>query len=222
MVRHFEGELEHLKERLLGMGTLVESMINSSIKSILETDESAKQEVFAREAEVNKCQIEIDDHCITMIALHQPAAADLRFITAAMKINSDLERMGDQAVNIAGHNVRAVESIPKPVVDYISRMSDKVKTMVRECLDAFVKRDVTLAEDVLRSDDEVDAQKKEIFMKLTDCMQRDPNTISHSLDILLISRHLERLGDHATNIAEDVIYMVLGKDIRHHVLDDGK
>jgi phosphate transport system protein len=219
MVRHFEQELDNLKKRLLDMGKLVEGMINSSIKSILDRDESAKNEVFDQEAKVNKCQIEIDEYCIAMIALHQPAAVDLRFITAAMKINSDLERMGDQAVNIAGHSVRSMESIPEIVTDYISRMSAKVKAMVRDCLDAFVARDVNLAEKVLLSDDEVDSSKKEIFTKLTDCMQHDPNTISHSLEILLVSRHLERLGDHATNIAEDVIYMVMGKDIRHHMLD---
>jgi phosphate transport system protein len=220
MIRHFEEELNLLKQRLLAMGNLVEGMINSAIRAVLEQKADLKKDAIEREEEVNKSQIDIDDSCITMIALQQPAAADLRFITSAMKINSDLERMGDQAVNIAQHSLEAAEVVTAEVKELTSRMSEKVKKMVRDSLDSFVKRDLRMAQDVLESDDEVDAAKDEIYLKLTDFMKNDPDTINRSLDFILISRNLERIGDHATNIAEDVIYMVAGKDIRHHILEE--
>ncbi|RPJ09074.1 MAG: phosphate signaling complex protein PhoU [Spirochaetaceae bacterium] len=219
MMRQFEGELDDLKKQLLSMGKLVETMIHNAIRSILDRNENLRKDVFAHEDEVNRNQVEIDDHCITMIALRQPAAVDLRFITSAMKINSDLERMGDQAVNIAEHNAKSTESVSQPMLEQVTHMSEKVKKMVRDSLDAFVKKDIRLAEAVLASDDEVDSSKDDITRKLTDCMKGNPESISHSLEILLIARNLERIGDHATNIAEDVIYMVKGKDIRHHMYD---
>jgi phosphate transport system protein len=218
MVRHFEEALNELKKRLLGMGRLVEEMIHNAIRAVLEQKKELQQAVISHEEEVNKSQIEIDDICITMIALQQPAAADLRFITSAMKINSDLERMGDQAVNVAQHSLESAAAAAE-VKGLISRMSEMVKKMVRDSLDSFVKRDIRLAQDVLESDDGVDSAKDEIYSKLTDCMKLDPATINRSLDLILISRNLERIGDHATNIAEDVIYMVAGKDIRHHILE---
>jgi phosphate transport system protein len=219
MVRHFEEALNELKKRLLGMGRLVEEMIHNAIRAVLEQKKELQQAVISHEEEVNKSQIEIDDICITMIALQQPAAADLRFITSAMKINSDLERMGDQAVNVAQHSLESAAAAAAEVKGLISRMSEMVKKMVRDSLDSFVKRDIRLAQDVLESDDGVDSAKDEIYSKLTDCMKLDPATINRSLDLILISRNLERIGDHATNIAEDVIYMVAGKDIRHHILE---
>ncbi len=219
MIRHFEEELNELKKRLLAMSRLVEEMINEAIRIVLEQNPELKRDVLEREERVNKSQIEIDDSCITMIALQQPAAADLRFLPSAMKINSDLERMGDQAVNIAHHSLESGEAATAEVKGLISRMSEMVKKMVRDSLDSFVKRDVRMAQDVLESDDAVDTAKDELYTKLTDCMKQDPGTITRSLDLILISRYLERIGDHATNIAEDVIYMVVGKDIRHHILE---
>jgi phosphate transport system protein len=217
MIRHFEEELNRLKERLLAMGRVVESMINNAIRSIIEQKEELKKDVITHEAEVNRIQIEIDDICITLIALQQPTAIDLRFITSAMKINSDLERMGDQAINIIDHSIDAVDCMPQNVLNHISLMSEKVEKMVRNSLDSFIKKDVAMAKGVLLMDDEVDTLKERIFQDLLECMKEDAGKIKHSLDLVIISRNLERIGDHATNISEDVIYMVLGKDIRHHV-----
>jgi len=220
MIRHFEEELNELKKRLLAMSRLVEEMVNHSIRAVMEQKKDRKQDVIEREEQVNKSQIEIDESIIAVIARQQPAAADLRFLTSAMKINSDLERMGDQAVNIAQHSLDRAETVSTEIKELISRMSEMVKKMVRDSLESFVTRDLRLAQDVLERDDEVDSAKDEISAKLTDRMQGDPATIHRSLDLILISRNLERIGDHATNIAEDVIYMVAGKDIRHHILEE--
>ncbi|OGF47224.1 MAG: phosphate transport system regulatory protein PhoU [Candidatus Firestonebacteria bacterium RIFOXYC2_FULL_39_67] len=217
MNRHFDEELGELKERLLYMASLVESMINYSIKSLVERKEELVQETYKHEAEVNKIQVEIDDKCLKLIALHQPAAADLRFITSAMKINAELERMGDQAVNIADASVKLLKQPPlKPLID-TPRMAEIVKKMVKESLDSFVKKDIELAKVVLKTDDEVDDLKDQIFRELLTYMSAEPSNISRALELILISRHLERIGDHATNIAEDVIFLVAGKDIRHHL-----
>jgi phosphate transport system protein len=207
MIRHFEEELNLLKQRLLAMGNLVEGMINSAIRAVLEQKADLKKDAIEREEEVNKSQIDIDDSCITMI----PAAAGGR--------RPALHHLR-QAVNIAQHSLEAAEVVTAEVKELTSRMSEKVKKMVRDSLDSFVKRDLRMAQDVLESDDEVDAAKDEIYLKLTDFMKNDPDTINRSLDFILISRNLERIGDHATNIAEDVIYMVAGKDIRHHILEE--
>jgi phosphate transport system protein len=220
MIRHFEEELNQVKDRLVSMGGLVETMINSAIRCIIDRNAELKKTVISNEDAVNKTQIEIDEICIALIALQQPAAADLRFITAAMKINSDLERMGDQAVNIIQHSIDSAGTVPQPVKDIISQMSEKVKAMVKRSLEAFLKKDLKTARCVLESDDEVDDAKDEVYRQLTDFMKTDPGTINRSLDLLLISRNLERIGDHATNIAEDVIYMVAGKDIRHHIMEE--
>lgn len=217
MERHFDEELKTLKERILYMGSLIESMIHYAIKSLVERNNDLLKEVFKHEDEVNKLHIEIDDICLKLLALRQPIAVDLRFITAAMKINSDLERMGDQAINIS-QNTEDLLKEPqlKPLID-LPRMADIVKKMVKDSLDAFVKKEPELAKSVLTRDDEVDNLKDQIFRELLTYMMTDPNNIERSLDLILISRNLERIGDHATNIAEDVIFMALGKDIRHHI-----
>lgn len=217
MERHFDEELKTLKERILYMGSLIESMIHYAIKSLVERNSNLLKEVFKHEDEVNKLHIEIDDICLKLLALRQPIAVDLRFITAAMKINSDLERMGDQAINIS-QNTEDLLKQPqlKPLID-LPRMADIVKKMVKDSLDAFVKKEPELAKSVLTRDDEVDNLKDQIFRELLTYMMADPNNIERSLDLILISRNLERIGDHATNIAEDVIFMALGKDIRHHI-----
>ena len=219
MNRHFDEELGELKERLLYMASVVESMINYSVKSLVDRKEEFTKEVYKHEDEVNKIQVEIDDKCLKLIALHQPAAQDLRFLTSAMKINSDLERMGDQAVNIADASVKLLKQPPlKPLID-TPRMSEIVKKMVKDSLDAFVKKDVALAKKVMATDDEVDDLKDQIFRELLTYMSSDAANISRALELILISRHLERIGDHATNIAEDVIFLVEGKDVRHHLGD---
>ncbi|MBN2534249.1 MAG: phosphate signaling complex protein PhoU [Spirochaetales bacterium] len=216
MIRHFEEDLKHLKERVLSMGNVVESMIDKAIQSIIKEDIELKNQVLKWEEEVNKTQIEIDETCIALIALQQPAAVDLRFITSAMKINSDLERMGDQAVNIIDHSLKSIRCMPQAIIDYITKMSEFVQKMVSRSLEAFVTYNVEMAKGVLLLDDDVDSLKEQIFHEIQECIKGDTEKINHSLDLVIISRNLERIGDHATNISEDVIYMILGKDIRHH------
>jgi len=165
---------------------------------------------------VNELQIEIDDRCLKLIALQQPMASDLRLITAAMKINADLERIGDQAVNIAETALRLLPQPPlKPLID-IPRMAENAEAMTRDALDAFVRKDAALARRVLARDDEVDQLKDQVFRVLLTYMMADPGTIERALGLILISRNLERIADHATNIAEDVIFLVEAKDVRHH------
>ncbi|OGL51787.1 MAG: phosphate transport system regulatory protein PhoU [Candidatus Schekmanbacteria bacterium RIFCSPHIGHO2_02_FULL_38_11] len=216
MKRHFEDELKELKERLLYMGSLVEERIYKSIKALVDRNEEECREIAATDDLVNDLHIEIDDRCLRLLALRQPIAIDLRFITAAMKINSDLERMGDLAVNIA-ENVLILLKGPfiKPLID-VPRMAVIAEKMLKDSLDAFVSKDVELARSVILRDDEVDALKDQVFRELLTYMIADAKTIPRALSLILVSRHLERIADHATNIAEDVIYMVLGKDIRHH------
>ena len=219
MTRVFDSELAELKELLLYMGGLVESMIHLSIKSLVEREESVGKEVYGKENEVNKLQMEIDDRCLKLIALNQPAGTDLRFITSAMKINSELERMGDQAINIADASKELLKfSQLKRLID-IPLMADISKTMVKDCLDAFVRADAELARSVLVRDNKVDGLKDQIFRELLTYMLSETKHIPVALELILISRHLERIGDHATNIAEDVIFMVEGQDVRHYQKD---
>lgn len=216
MIRHFDEELDELKKQLFQMGGLVEEMIHFAVKALAERNEGLADEVFRRENEVNKIQLEIDDRCLKLIALHQPAAIDLRFITSAMKINSDLERMGDQAINIIETSVDLLKQPPlKPLID-IPKMAEIAKWMVKSSLESFIKKDECLARSVLLKDDEVDNLKDSIFKELLELMAKDPKNIVRALDLILISRNLERIGDHATNISEDVVFMIIGKDIRHH------
>ncbi len=217
MHRHFEDQLEELKERMLFMSSLVEKAIHTSLEALNHRNETlATQVLVDMEPQINELHLELDDRALQLLALQQPMAVDLRFITATMKINSDLERMGDQAVNIAQRALSIVaQPALKPLID-IPRMADIAKGMVRDALDAFVRRDTELARQVVLRDDEVDSYRDLIFRELIAHMIRDPRHILQALDLILVSRNLERIADHATNIAEDVIYMVLGRDIRHH------
>lgn len=215
MTRHFHEELEALKQTLLAMGGLVEDQIRRVMKALLERDDVAAQEVIERDRQVNTYDVEVDEQCVSLLALHQPAAGDLRFITTAMKIVTDLERIGDQAVNIAQRVVELnVEPQLKPYID-LPRMAEKAQRMVKESLDAFVARDTALARQVCGEDEEVDALKEQIFRELLTFMMEDPRTIPRAIRLILISRFMERVADHATNIAEMVIYMVEGKMVRH-------
>jgi phosphate transport system protein len=214
--RHFETELQSLKRRLLGMGALVEERVHAAMQALMERRAEAAHAVIAGDAEVNDLQIEIDDRCLKLLALQNPMASDLRLITAAMKINADLERIGDQAVNIAENAVKIASAPPlRPMID-LPRMAEMAESMTRDSLDAFVRRDATLARDVLSRDDGVDQLKDQIFRVLLTHMMADPGTIERALALLLVSRNLERIADHATNIAEDVIFVVEAKDVRHH------
>ena len=213
---HFDEELQALKNRLLSMGALVEERVHDAIHALIERRLDAAERIIASDQDVNDMQIDIDERCLRLLALQQPMASDLRLITAAMKINADLERIGDQAVNIAEQAVRILAHPPlKPLID-LPRMAEISERMTRESLDAFVRKDATLARAILARDDEVDALKDQVFRVLLTYMMADPGTIERALGLILISRHLERIADHATNIAEDVIFVVEAKDVRHH------
>ena len=214
-VPHFQEELELLKTRLLEMGGLAEDRLREAVRGLVERDLEVVERVLTGDAAINQLHIEIDDRCFKLLALHQPMAVDLRSIVSAVKINTDLERVGDLAVNIAEAVRRYFQHPPvKELID-IPRMAVVAQTMLRDSLDAYVRRDTGLAHSVLNCDDELDELKTMVFRELLTHMLRDPGTIEPSLDLILISRHLERIGDHATNVAEDVIFMVSARDVRH-------
>ena len=216
VVPHFQEELATLKERLLTMGGLAEEGVRGAVDALTKRDVRAIDRVLVGDEPVNQLHIEIDKRAFQLLALHQPMAVDLRAIVAALKINTDLERVGDLAINIAEAAKRYVRQLPvKKLID-IPRMADIAQVMLRDALDAYVRRDVDLAQRVLDRDDELDTLKTQIFRELLTYMLQDPSTIEASLDLILISRHLERIGDHATNVAEDVIFMVSARDVRHH------
>jgi phosphate transport system protein len=219
VVRHFQEELEQLKKRLLEMGGLAEEHVRLAIKGLVDRDHELIERVLVEDEPINRLHIEIDNRCFTLLALYQPMAADLRTIVAAVKINTDLERVGDLAVNIAEAARRYCTHPPvKKLID-IPRMATIAQTMLRDALDAFVRRDTALAQQVLNEDDRLDSLKTQIFRELLTYMLQDPTTIEPALDLILVSRHLERIGDHATNIAEDVIFIVSARDVRHHASD---
>ena len=219
VVRHFQEELDGLKTRLLEMGGLAEEEVRLSIQGLVERDHALLERVMRGDGPLNSLHIEIDNRCFMLLALHQPMAADLRTIVAAVKINTDLERVGDLAVNIAEAAVRYAQHPPvKRLID-IPLMAGLAQSMLRDSLDAFVRRDAELAQRVLDEDDKLDALKTQIFRELLTYMLQDPSTIEPALDLILISRHLERIGDHATNIAEDVIFIISARDVRHHSAD---
>jgi phosphate transport system protein len=215
-LRHFESELEELEQRLLEMGGRVEAAVHDSVLSLIERNESIAQQVLINEARINQMEIANDDLTVRLIGLHQPMATDLRFLTVAIKINNDLERMGDLAVNIVERSLALMKEPPvKPLID-IPHMARLVEFMVRQSLDAFVNRDAELAHSVLVSDDAVDNLRDTTYRELVGFMQRDPDTISRALNLMFVARNLERIADHATNIAEDVLFLVRGVDVRHH------
>jgi phosphate transport system protein len=214
--RHFQEELDQLKTRLLQMGGLAEDRVSAIVAALVLRDAKAVDRVLTGDGPINQLHIEIDGRCFTLLALHQPMAVDLRAIVSAVKINTDLERVGDLAINIAEAVRRYLRHPPvKELID-IPRMADIAQRMLRDALDAYVRRDTALAQDVLNRDDELDALKTQVFRELLTHMLQNTGTIEPALDLILISRHLERIGDHATNVAEDVIFMVLAKDVRHH------
>jgi len=220
-VRHFQEELERLKTRLLEMGGLAEEQVRLAVKGLVDRDRDLIGRVLVGDEPVNALHIEIDGRCFTLLALHQPIAIDLRAIVAAVKINTDRERVGDLAINIAEAARRYSQHPPvKKLID-IPRMAAIAQAMLRDSLDAFVRQDTTLAQHVLDEDDKLDELKTQIFRELLTYMLQDPTTIEPALDLVLVSRHLERIGDHATNIAEDVIFIVSAKDVRHHSADGG-
>jgi phosphate transport system protein len=218
-VRHFEEELDTLQARLLEMGGLAEERVRAAVHGLVSRDVAVTDQILRGDEPINQLHVEVDERCFRLLALYQPMATDLRGIVAAVKINSDLERVGDLAVNIAEAARRyALHPPVKQLID-IPRMGNIAQAMLHDALDSFVKRDTVLARAVLKADDELDALKTQVFRELLTYMLQDPATIEPSLDLILVSRHLERIGDHATNIAEDVIFMVSAQDVRHHARD---
>ncbi|HET9321232.1 MAG TPA: phosphate signaling complex protein PhoU [Bryobacteraceae bacterium] len=216
-MRHFVEELEDLQGRLLEMGTLVESAIHQSVQALEERSEELARQVLGNEDRINHLEIEIDELAVRLLALQQPMARDLRFLTAAIKINTDLERMGDLAVNIVERAMALIHRpAVKPSID-IPQMARTVESMVRKSLDAFVRREPELARSVLLADDTVDQLRDTIISELVSFMQDNPAKIPQGLDLILVARHLERIADHATNIAEDTLFLVKGVDVRHHL-----
>ena len=215
---HFQDELEQLKSLLLAMGGLAEDRVKAALHGLVDRDSPSIARVLSGDEAINRLHIEVDERCFRLLALHQPVAVDLRDIVSAVKINADLERVGDLAVNIAEAAERYLTHPPvKPLVD-IPRMGSIAQSMLRDALDAYVRRDLKLAQTVLDRDDELDGLKTQVFRDLLALMLEDKTTVEPSLDLILVSRHLERIGDHATNVAEDVIFMVSAKDVRHHSL----
>ena len=201
------------------MGGLAEEQVRLAVRSLVERDRALIDRVIGGDGPLNALHIEVDNRSFTLLALYQPMAVDLRAIVAAVKINTDLERVGDLAINIAEAARQYAAHPPvKKLID-IPRMAAIAQSMLRDALDAFVRRDTTLAQHVLDEDDALDTLKTQIFRELLTYMLQDPGTIEPALDLILISRHLERIGDHATNVAEDVIFMVSAKDVRHHATE---
>jgi len=217
-MRPFVTELGDLQNKLLEMGGLVETSIHTTIRALVERDESLMSSIWQSEDRINQLDIEIDEKATRLLALNQPVAKDLRFLTAAIKINSDLERMGDLAINLAQRSLSLLNRPQvKPLVD-IPHMSKTVESMVRKSLDAFVLRDEELARSVLMSDDEVDDLKNAIYRELLELIEHGEAPAGPGFDLIFIAHNLERIADHATNIAEDVLFLIKGVDVRHHHL----
>lgn len=215
MLRHFEQDLQNLKDQILVMGGHVEQAVEAATRALMERKPLDLKKVHEIESLINREHMEVDEACVQLLARQSPLAADLRLVIAVLKISTDLERMGDQAVNIAHNAKEYLEGEPiKDLLD-IPEMAKEVKVMVRDSLDAFVRRDGNLAQEVLKKDDKVDALKDKVFQDLIQYMAANSKNVEQALDLILIARNLERIGDHATNIAEDVIFAATGKDIRH-------
>ena len=219
MERHFEKDLNELKERLLWMGSLAERAVHQAVHAVLESDEPLARRVLEEEDAINELQLEVDDRVVQLLALHQLMAIDLRFVLAVSRINNDLERIGDQAVNIAQSAMRVLRHPQvKPYVD-LPRMSEMAEGMVRDSLNALVRGDIDLARSVLQRDDQVDRLRDQLFRELLTYMMENSAVVFAAFELILVAKNLERIGDHATNIAEDVIYFVAGRDVRHPALD---
>jgi phosphate transport system protein len=215
-VRYFSVELDQLNQKLLQMGALVESSIHRAVRSLVEKNADLAQQVLADEVTINHMEMEIDGMATRLLALRQPVARDLRLLTAALKINTDLERIGDLAEHVAKRSLSLMDHPLVKSLPDIPRMEALVRSMLHKCLEAFVQGDADLARTVLPSDDEVNRLRDSVYVDLLDAMRRDPGVVPAAITLIFIARHLERIGDHATNIAEDVVFLVKGIDVRHH------
>jgi len=215
--RHFEEELKQLQEKLFRMGLLVEEAIRKATEALLDRDSRRAQDVIRNDQEINLQEIEIDEMGHEFIALHQPAAADLRLITMMLKINNDLERMADQAVNIAEKAIVINQEPPFKASRALIELSQASLRIVRDALDAFIEVDPAKARDILERDDQIDDLNDRLYDELQNLMQEHPEHVRAAVSLIMISHNLERIGDLATNIAEDVIYVKRGVDVRHHI-----
>ncbi|MBI4443962.1 MAG: phosphate signaling complex protein PhoU [Acidobacteria bacterium] len=215
MPKHLQIEIEKLKKRLLAIGEIVVEAIQKALTALQERQAVAAQEVIQGDRRIDRAEVAVEEECLKILALHQPVAEDLRFIAAVMKINNDLERMGDEAVNIAEHAVFLANSDPIALPPRLNDLTEAAMRMVRESLAAFVTGDAQAARRICAEDDIVDDYNREVINMVWKMMERDPKTIERATHLFSVSRHLERIADHATNIAEDVVYMVEGKIIRH-------
>jgi phosphate transport system protein len=215
MSKRFRKELENIKKRILTLSSLVEERVQQASRAVEDIDAELAQRIIKADYEIDEMEVEIEEECLKVLALHQPVAVDLRFIIAVIKINSELERIGDQAVNIA-QRVEVIAKRPKPpfMFDY-AEMGQKAQRMLKMSLDALVNLDVDIAYKVITLDDEVDRIKKDAYDQIKQAIKDLPERVGYYINLLLISRHLERLADHATNIAEEVIYLVEGEIYRH-------
>ena len=217
MERHFDEELKELKEKVLKSAALAEEAIAKAVKSLVDRNTKLAEEVIKSDAPINMLEIEIDQLCMKLLALHQPAAEDLRFIASALRINTELERIGDEAVNIAERPVVLIKQpLLKPLID-IPRMAELSQKMLKDSIDAFINRNAGLARNVCKRDDEVDGLNDQLFRELLTYMMQDAKNIERAVELILVARHLERIADHTTNIGEDVVYIVEGKTIKHHI-----
>lgn len=215
MTKHFRRELENVKKRILTLGSLVEDRVREAVQAVERIDAELAERIVKTDYEIDEMEIEIEEECLKILALHQPVAVDLRFIIAVIKINNELERIGDQAVNI-GQRVMTIAKRPKPPFSYdYSDMGEKVQRMLKMSLDSLVNLDVDLAYKVITLDDEVDQIKNDAYDRIKQAIRELPERVGYYINLLLISRHLERLADHATNIAEEVVYLVEGEIYRH-------
>jgi len=216
VVPHFQEELEALQSRLLEMGGLAEERVRACIDALESRDLAVVAQVMAGDEPINQLHIEIDNRCFRLLALHQPMATDLRAIVAAVKINSDLERVGDLAVNIAEAARRYYDCGSVPEQDLVPRLADAAQAMLQWAWEAFVHGNLGLAQSVLERDDSLDSLRDQAFRRLADTMAKNPACMASVLELMLVTRHLERIGDHATNIAEDAFFVVAGEDVRHN------
>ncbi|MBI3322471.1 MAG: phosphate signaling complex protein PhoU [Candidatus Omnitrophica bacterium] len=217
MQRHFDEELGQLKERLLTMAGMAEQAVGKAIQALVDRSSALAEEVIREDVLINRLEVEIEQSCLSLLARYQPEAKDLRYIAMVFKIVNDLERVGDQSVNICERTLDLLKQpLLKPLID-IPRMAELAQAMLKDSLDAFVNRNADLARAVCRRDEQVDHLNDQIFHELLVYMTQDPKTITRALDLILVGRNLERVADHATNIAEDVYYLVRGESIKHRL-----
>ncbi len=215
MSLHLQKEIEKIKKQIILLAGTVEKSVENAVKSIEKRDSQLARQVKDSDYRIDEAEIEVEEECLKILALHQPVAIDLRFIVAVLKINSDLERIGDEAVNIAGRSLN-VSAYPKSDIQFdVTALSRKVLLMLKKSLDALVNLDAQIARDVLTADDEIDEAVSVLFQQVKDAIRKRPEKVDSLIEYMRINRHLERIADHATNIAEDVIYMIEGKIVRH-------